>query len=218
MASDRIDLAELYKFDEIYWIPADRPSQPSEAESSLVMERQEVLPEQETTPSIPDSPIELPNISEESKVKEPQGPGLQASLMVEEKETKSSNSSERPNLASITCQLLIVGKINATEKERLQLVLSAAPVSLSTADWQVLEPVEEMNVEELVRETQASYYLFLGEQAPAWKETLAEAQIKSIDNKSVFYFPRLISSLKDSEKPLKLAFWNAMKEMVRNGK
>ncbi|MHA8061359.1 hypothetical protein PQG22_08795 [Aquirufa beregesia] len=210
MASDRIDLAELYKFDEIYWIPADRPAIPSEApftpretpQSTLEVE----LPSAKT--SVVEEKVSIPV---QEKPSAPSGPGLQASLI---DEVKSIEPKVLQELPIVTCRLVVVGKINPTEKERLQLVLSAAPVSLQPSDWQVLEPTDSFSLSEFVEGTQAQIYVFLGDQIPAWKEQLPEGKISQIGNKAIYYFPRYISSLKDSEKPLKLAFWNSMKEII----
>ncbi|CAM4345383.1 hypothetical protein EWU23_12060 [Cytophagaceae bacterium 50C-KIRBA] len=210
MASDRIDLAELYKFDEIYWIPADRPAIPSEApftpretpQSTLEVE----LPSAKT--SVVEGKVSIPV---QEKPSAPSGPGLQASLI---DEVKSIEPKVLQELPIVTCRLVVVGKINPTEKERLQLVLSAAPVSLQPSDWQVLEPTDSFSLSEFVEGTQAQIYVFLGDQIPAWKEQLPEGKISQIGNNAIYYFPRYISSLKDSEKPLKLAFWNSVKEII----
>lgn len=209
MASDRMDLAELYKFDEIYWIPADRPNIPSEATFT---------PTETPVPAL-EVPIaaiveEKINIPVQEKPSIPSGPGLQASLVEEVKSMEPSVPQDSKVLPIVNCRLVVVGKINPTEKERLQLVFSAAPVSLQPTDWQVLEPMDSFSLTEFVEGTQAQIYVFLGDQIPSWKEQLPEGKISQISNKAIYYFPRYISSLKDSEKPLKLAFWNSMKEIV----
>lgn len=213
MASDRMDLAELYKFDEIYWIPADRPNIPSEATFT---------PTETPVPAL-EAPIaaiveEKINIPVQEKPSIPSGPGLQASLVEEVKSMEPSVPQDSNVLPIVNCRLVVVGKINPTEKERLQLVFSAAPVSLQPTDWQVLEPMDSFSLTEYVEGTQAQIYVFLGDQIPSWKEQLPEGKISQISNKAFYYFPRYISSLKDSEKPLKLAFWNSMKEIISNGK
>ncbi|TBH75945.1 hypothetical protein [Aquirufa nivalisilvae] len=213
MASDRMDLAELYKFDEIYWIPADRPNIPSEATFT---------PTEASAPAL-EAPMaaiveEKINIPVQEKPSIPSGPGLQASLVEEVKSMEPSVPQDSNVLPIVNCRLVVVGKINPTEKERLQLVFSAAPVSLQPTDWQVLEPMDSFSLTEFVEGTQAQIYVFLGDQIPSWKEQLPEGKISQISNKAIYYFPRYISSLKDSEKPLKLAFWNSMKEIISNGK
>ncbi|MHA8070652.1 hypothetical protein V7S77_01910 [Aquirufa ecclesiirivi] len=212
-ASDRMDLAELYKFDEIYWIPVDRPNIPSEASFTPTESPATTL---EVEPSTPVAVIveEKVSIPVQEKPITPSGPGLQASLVEDLKATAPSNSQDSQILPQVTCRLVVVGKINPTEKERLQLVLSAAPVSLQPSDWQVLEPMDSFTVSEFVEGTQAQIYVFLGDQIPAWKVQLPEGKISQIGNKAIYYFPRYISSLKDSEKPLKLAFWNSVKEII----
>lgn len=204
-----MDLAELYKFDEIYWIPADRPNIPSEATFT---------PTETPVPAL-EVPIaaiveEKINIPVQEKPSIPSGPGLQASLVEEVKSMEPSVPQDSKVLPIVNCRLVVVGKINPTEKERLQLVFSAAPVSLQPTDWQVLEPMDSFSLTEFVEGTQAQIYVFLGDQIPSWKEQLPEGKISQISNKAIYYFPRYISSLKDSEKPLKLAFWNSMKEIV----
>lgn len=216
-ASDRMDLAELYKFDEIYWIPADRPNIPSEA---ILPPLETPLSTFEVEPIKPVEPIaeEKVSTSGQEKPSSPSGPGLQASLVEEDKPIELRAAQESPVLPTVTGRLVVVGKINPTEKERLQLVLSAAPVSLQATDWQVVEPMDSFTLTEFVEGTQAHIYVFLGDQIPTWKEQLPEGKISQIGNKAIYYFPRYISSLKDSEKPLKLAFWNSIKEIISNGK
>lgn len=208
MASDRMDLAELYKFDDIYWIPADRPNIPSEATFTPTETQASAL---EAPKAIVEEKINIP-VQEKPSI--PSGPGLQASLVEEVKSMEPSVSQDSQVLPVVNCRLVVVGKINPTEKERLQLVFSAAPVSLQPTDWQVLEPMDSFSLTEFVEGTQAQIYVFLGDQTPSWKEQLPEGKISQISNKAIYYFPRYISSLKDSEKPLKLAFWNSMKEIV----
>ena len=212
MASDRMDLAELYKFDEIYWIPADRPNIPSEATFTPTETQASAL---EAPKAIVEEKINIP-VQEKPSI--PSGPGLQASLVEEVKSMEPSVPQDSNVLPIVNCRLVVVGKINPTEKERLQLVFSAAPVSLQPTDWQVLEPMDSFSLTEFVEGTQAQIYVFLGDQIPSWKEQLPEGKISQISNKAIYYFPRYISSLKDSEKPLKLAFWNSMKEIISNGK
>ncbi|MHA8064790.1 hypothetical protein [Aquirufa aurantiipilula] len=212
-ASDRMDLAELYKFDEIYWIPADRPNIPSEATFLPAETLASTFEEEISTPMAAVVEEKVSQAVQESPMI-PSGPGIQASLVEEVKEVEPTAPPVSPSLPQVTCRLVVVGKINPTEKERLQLVLSAAPVSLQPNDWQVLEPMDSFTLTELLEGTQAQIYVFLGDQIPAWKEQLPEGKISQIGNKAIYYFPRYISSLKDSEKPLKLAFWNSMKEIV----
>lgn len=213
MASDRIDLAELYKFDEIYWIPADRPSIPSEA--SVLSEPEPLASQDVELPVATFAPqVEKETNSTQDKASIPSGPGLQASFVEKIVTEPTAPHEVSTTLPTVNCRLVVVGKINATEKERLQLVLSAAPVSLQANDWQILDPMDTFTLDEFVDGTHAQWYVFLGDQIPAWKEQLSEGKIISRVNKKVYHFPRLISSLKDSEKPLKLAFWNAMKEIV----
>jgi hypothetical protein len=76
----------------------------------------------------------------------------------------------------------------------------------------VLDPAEiQVPLAEFVEKTQATRYIFLGEHTLAG---LQAQEVVRIGNSKVYYFPRFISTLTDDEKPLKMAFWNALKSLV----
>lgn len=104
---------------------------------------------------------------------------------------------------------VIVGDISSLEKSRLSLIFAAPPLVLSAQDWSIIPPID-VPLAAFLEGTRASHYIFLG---PQTLEGLTESVIQSVGAKKIYYFSRFISSLTDDEKPLKLAFWNAMKEM-----
>ncbi len=157
-----VSLADLYKFDEIYWVPQDK------TESQLA-----------ETPA-----IEV------------------ASDTIAEVKSK------------ISTPWVVVGQIAEAELSRLKLIFSAPPLVLGPTDWSVYTPSEEEpSLSEFLKETSAQRYIFIGQQPAAWQGELPTTEIEKVESKIVYFFPRYISSLTDAEKTLKMAFWNALKEM-----
>ena len=113
---------------------------------------------------------------------------------------------------SIVSPWLVVGAITEAEKSRLQLIFSAPPLALPQGDWSIIDGGQiQVSLEEFVSKTAPTRYIFLGEQSLAG---LQANQVLTFGDKYVYYFPRLISTLTDEEKALKLAFWNALKSLV----
>lgn len=157
-----ISVADLYKFDEIYWVPQDK-SESQLAESPAV----EVV----------------------------------ADTIAEVK-------------PKVSTPWVVVGQIAEAELSRLKLIFSAPPLVLGPADWSVYTPTdEEPSFTEFLKETSAKRYIFIGQQPAVWQGELPTTEIDTIESKLVYFFPRYISSLTDAEKTLKMAFWNALKEM-----
>jgi hypothetical protein len=157
-----VSLADLYKFDEIYWVPQDK------TESQLA-----------------ETPIA--NIEEETI------------------------AAVKPKVST---PWVVVGTIAEAESARLKLIFSAPPLVLGPAEWSVYTPSEEEpSLSEFLKETSAQRYIFIGQQPAAWQGELPTTEIDKIESKLVYFFPRYISSLTDTEKTLKMAFWNALKEM-----
>jgi len=157
-----VSLADLYKFDEIYWVPQDK------TESQLA-----------------ETPIA--NIEEETI------------------------AAVKPKVFT---PWVVVGTIAEAESARLKLIFSAPPLVLGPAEWSVYTPSEEEpSLSEFLKETSAQRYIFIGQQPAAWQGELPTTEIDKIESKLVYFFPRYISSLTDTEKTLKMAFWNALKEM-----
>ena len=157
-----VSLADLYKFDEIYWVPQDK------TESQLA-----------------ETPIA--NI---------------------EKETIAA---VKPKVST---PWVVVGTIAEAESARLKLIFSAPPLVLGPTEWSVYTPSEEEpSLSEFLKETSAKRYIFIGQQPAAWQGELPTTEIEKIESKLVYFFPRYISSLTDTEKTLKMAFWNALKEL-----
>jgi len=114
-----------------------------------------------------------------------------------------------PNIA---CPWLVIGAINEAEKSRLQLIFSAPPLALPQGDWSIIDAEQiQVSLEEFVSKTKPTRFIFLGDQSIAG---LQANQIVSIGDKRVYYFPRLISTLTDAEKALKMEFWNSLKALV----
>ena len=113
---------------------------------------------------------------------------------------------------SIASPWLVIGTINEAEKSRLQLIFSAPPLALPHGDWSIIDGDQiQVSLEEFVSKTAPTRYIFLGEQSLAG---LQANQIHQLGTSKVYYFPRLISTLTDEEKALKIAFWNALKSLV----
>jgi hypothetical protein len=157
-----VSLADLYKFDEIYWVPQDK------TESQLA---------------------ETPTLVQEEE----------------------SIAAVKPKIST---PWVVVGQISEAELSRLKLIFSAPPLVLGPTEWSVYTPSEEEpSLSEFLKETSAQRYIFIGQQPAAWQGELPTTEIEKIDAKIVYFFPRYISSLTDAEKTLKMAFWNALKEM-----
>jgi len=62
-----------------------------------------------------------------------------------------------------------------------------------------------------VTNSKPTRFIFLGDQSLAG---LQANQIQTLGTSKVYYFPRLISTLTDEEKGLKMEFWNALKALV----
>ena len=157
-----ISLADLYKFDEIYWVPQDK-SEAQLAESPAVEIVADTIAE--VTPKV-------------------------------------------------STPWVVVGQIADAELSRLKLIFSAPPLVLGPTDWSVYTPSEEEpSLSEFLKDTSAQRYIFIGQQPAAWQGELPTTEIEKVESKIVYFFPRYISSLTDAEKTLKMAFWNALKEM-----
>ncbi len=157
-----VSLADLYKFDEIYWVPQDK------TESQLA-----------ETPAL---------VQEEESI-----------------------AAVKPKIST---PWVVVGQIAEAELSRLKLIFSAPPLVLGPTEWSVYTPSEEEpGLSEFLKETSAQRYIFIGQQPAAWQGELPTTEIEKIESKVVYFFPRYISSLTDAEKTLKMAFWNALKEM-----
>ncbi len=157
-----ISVADLYKFDEIYWVPQDK------SESQLA-----------ESPAIEVAPDTIAEVK-----------------------------------PKISTPWVVVGQIAETELARLKLIFSAPPLVLGPSDWSVYTPSdEEPSFTEFLKETSAKRYIFIGQQPAVWQGELPTTEIDTIESKLVYFFPRYISSLTDAEKTLKMAFWNALKEM-----
>ena len=136
-------------------------------------------------------------------------PADRPSGQVEEAPVMASDAAYIPDVST---PWLIVGEISDLEKSRLSLIFSAPPMVLPATNWSVLDPAEiQVPLVEFVEKTQATRYIFLGEHTLAG---LQAQQVVGIGNSKVYYFPRFISTLTDDEKPLKMAFWNALKSLV----
>jgi hypothetical protein len=115
-------------------------------------------------------------------------------------------------IPNVTTPWLIVGEISDLEKSRLSLIFSAPPMVLPATNWSVLDPTEiQVSLVEFVEKTSATRYVFLGEHSFAG---LQAQEVVGLGDSKVYYFPRFISTLTDDEKPLKMAFWNALKSLM----
>lgn len=113
---------------------------------------------------------------------------------------------------AINTPWLVIGTITEAEKARLQLIFSAPPLTLPQDAWSIMDADQiQVSLEEFVSKTASLRYIFLGEHT---LDGLQVNQISSISTSKVYYFPRLISTLTDAEKALKLEFWNALKSLV----
>lgn len=195
-------LADLFQYDAIYWVPADRASVETQAkgssqinDSSQQGKDHSLLPKENLASAIAAAKPESLENSFES------APSLDG----------ESSKSNKP----ISTPWVVVGQISKLEKTRLNLIFSAPPMLLSAQDWSIYEPKDdEPLLTEFVQHAGANKFIFLGQQPAIWQSDFQVTELVQMEEKSVYFFPRLISTLTDSEKSLKLIFWNALKSMI----
>lgn len=174
MSLGQINLSELYKFDELYWIPSDK------AESMANhLEIKEVLPKNDIEVTAP----------------------MAAAVEI--------------NYPAIATPWVVLGHITDQEKQILKLAFSASPLGLTDTDWSVVDLQEiPETFTDFIEKTEAKKYVFLGKFIDQVNSKLPKDEFLVVADSKVLIFPRLISSLNDSEKHLKLAFWNHLKALV----
>ena len=201
MKAEESHLADLFQYDEIYWVPADRGSN----EIQLMSSPQTIDSNQ--VPVTSSSPKE--NLA--GRVATNQPASIENSF---ESEPSLDGESSQSNI-SISTPWVIVGNISELEKSRLTLIFSAPPMLLSAKDWSIYEPKDDEPIlSEFVKNAGANKFIFLGQQPAVWQSDFHVTELVSLEGKSVYFFPRLISTLTDTEKSLKLVFWNALKSMI----
>lgn len=202
MGTPEIPLADLFQYDEIYWVPVDRGSNEIQLMS-------------------PTQTIDSSNQAQDSSsLPKENMPGREAANIPEtiensfDSEPSLDGESSRSNV-SISTPWVIIGHISELEKARLTLIFSAPPMLLSAKDWSIYEPKDDEPIlSEFVKEAGAKKFIFLGQQPAVWQSDFHVTELVSLEGKSVYFFPRLISTLTDTEKSLKLVFWNALKSMI----
>ena len=201
MKAEESHLADLLQYDEIYWVPADRGSN----EIQLVSSTQTIDSNQVQDSS--SSPKE--NVAGQVATNQPES--IEHSF---ESEPSLDGESSKSNI-SISTPWVVIGHISELEKARLTLIFSAPPMLLSAKDWSIYEPQDdEPMLSEFVKKAGANKFIFLGQQPAVWQSDFHVTELVPLEGKSVYFFPRLISTLTDTEKSLKLVFWNAMKSMI----
>jgi hypothetical protein len=201
MKAEENQLADLFQHDEIYWVPADRGSN----EIQLMSPNQMIDSNQVQDSS--SSPKE--NVAGRAAANLPES--IEHSF---ESEPSLDGESSKSNI-SISTPWVIIGHISELEKARLTLIFSAPPMLLSAKDWSIYEPKDdEPMLSEFVKKAGANKFIFLGQQPAIWQSDFHVTELVLLEGKSVYFFPRLISTLTDTEKSLKLVFWNALKSMI----
>ena len=201
MKAEESHLADLFQYDEIYWVPADRGLN----EIQLVSSTQTIDSNQ-----VQDS-SSLSKENEARRVAANLPESIENSF---ESEPSLDGESSKSNI-SISTPWVVIGQISELEKSRLTLIFSAPPMLLSAKDWSIYEPKDdEPTLSEFVKNAGANKFIFLGQQPAVWQSDFHVTELVPLEGKSVYFFPRLISTLTDTEKSLKLVFWNAMKSMI----
>jgi hypothetical protein len=177
MSIGQVNLSELYKFDEIYWIPSDRSVVPlvhPSAEASIV-----ILPDEEKV------------------------------------EVTTSSATTTIEFPVISTKWVILGSLPEEERQILKLVLSASPLNLTESDWSILGLKEfSSSFSDFIQNTGAKKYIFLGEFNEDLIEKFPKEEYVEFSDSKVLIFPRLLSSLGEGEKHIKLAFWNQLKRLL----
>ena len=202
MKAEESHLADLFQYDEIYWVPADRGSNEIQLMSS---------------PKTIDSPnqVQLTSSSPKENVAGRVTTNQPASIENSFESVPSLDGESTKINVSISTPWVIIGHISELEKSRLTLIFSAPPMLLSAKDWSIYEPKDDEPIlSEFVKNAGANKFIFLGQQPAVWQSDFHVTELVSLEGKSVYFFPRLISTLTDTEKSLKLVFWNALKSMI----
>ena len=202
MKAEESHLADLFQYDEIYWVPADRGSN----EIQLV-----------SSPKTIDSPnqVQLTSSSPKENVAGRVTTNQPASIENSFESVPSLDGESTKINVTISTPWVIIGHISELEKSRLTLIFSAPPMLLSAKDWSIYEPKDDEPIlSEFVKNAGANKFIFLGQQPAVWQSDFHVTELVPLEGKSVYFFPRLISTLTDTEKSLKLVFWNAMKSMI----
>ena len=201
MKAEESHLADLFQYDEIYWVPADRGSNEIQLMSSPQTIDSNQVPVTSSSPKenvAGRAAANLPETIENSFESVPSLDGESAKINV-----------------SISTPWVIIGHISELEKSRLTLIFSAPPMLLSAKDWSIYEPKDDEPIlSEFVKNAGANKFIFLGQQPAVWQSDFRVTELVPLEGKSVYFFPRLISTLTDTEKSLKLVFWNALKSMI----
>ena len=201
MKAEESHLADLFQYDEIYWVPADRGSN----EIQLMSSPQTIDSNQ--VPVTSSSPKE--NVAGRVATNQP------ASIENSFESVPSLDGESAKINVSISTPWVIIGHISELEKSRLTLIFSAPPMLLSAKDWSIYEPKDDEPIlSEFVKNAGANKFIFLGQQPAVWQSDFRVTELVPLEGKSVYFFPRLISTLTDTEKSLKLVFWNALKSMI----
>jgi len=194
-------LADLFQYDEIYWAPADRGSVEMPVKTSSQTMDSNQVSDSSSSPK--------DNVTGRAAINQPES--IEHSF---ESEPSLDGESSKSNI-SISTPWVIVGNISELEKSRLTLIFSAPPMLLTAKDWSIYEPKDdEPMLSEFVKQAGANKFIFLGQQPAIWQSDFHVTELVQLEGKSVYFFPRLISTLTDTEKSLKLVFWNAMKSMI----
>ncbi len=202
MGTPEIPLADLFQYDEIYWVPVDRGSN----EIQLMSPTQTIDSSNQAQDS---SSLPKENMSGREAANIPET--IENSF---DSEPTLDGESSQINV-SISTPWVIIGHISELEKARLTLIFSAPPMLLSAKDWSIYEPKDDEPIlSEFVKKAGAKKFIFLGQQPAVWQSDFHVTELVSLEGKSVYFFPRLISTLTDTEKSLKLVFWNALKSMI----
>ena len=202
MKAEESHLADLFQYDEIYWVPADRGSN----EIQLV-----------SSPKTIDSPnqVQLTSSSPKENVAGRVTTNQPASIENSFESVPSLDGESTKKNNPISTPWVIIGHISELEKSRLTLIFSAPPMLLSAKDWSIYEPKDDEPIlSEFVKNAEANKFIFLGQQPAVWQSDFHVTELVPLEGKSVYFFPRLISTLTDTEKSLKLVFWNALKSMI----
>jgi hypothetical protein len=202
MKAEENHLADLFQYDEIYWVPADRES--VEIQKMNSSQIKDSLNQGKDHSSSPKENVAGQLAAEKAE-------SLEHSF--ESKPTLDGESS-KINI-SISTTWVVIGQISELEKTRLTLIFSAPPMLLSAKDWSIYAPKDdEPLLSEFVKQAGANKFIFLGQQPAIWQSDFQVTELVQMEEKSVYFFPRLISTLTDTEKSLKLVFWNALKSMI----
>ena len=122
-----------------------------------------------------------------------------------------SETAGTKEIAGVKTEWLIIGE--EADRKSVLAIFTSAPFSFPEEKF-TFQPAEGWSIEQMrdfVKKSTSSKMVFLG-QAFEFLKLKPEPIEKA--NRFFYYFPKTLNSLTDSDKQLKIQFWNNLKKML----